>query len=185
MATWFDWTFTDLEDDRTTVRVEFMKGPGPESPDPRELTRKINMAPRAAVLRVKLFPEGHAKAGDPYKVTLEVAEGITPTFVRRFGWDRWLTAADAYARTKGQVTEPLAKAIGAAQGRRPGRRGHDGSFLPAIAARYVELRSQGSRAPVKAIADEHQVSRNTAAGWIKQARDKGLLPKARRAGKAG
>lgn len=59
--------------------------------------------------------------------------------------------------------------------KRPGRRGHHPDFLDAIANRYRELRAQGERAPVKQIAIERGVSRNTAAGWIRQARQRVLL----------
>lgn len=65
-------------------------------------------------------------------------------------------------------------------GSRPGRRGHEHAFYERIARRYVELRSQGERAPTKRIANEEFVSRDTAAGWIRRARELQLLPPGRK-----
>jgi hypothetical protein len=63
---------------------------------------------------------------------------------------------------------------------RPGRRGWEHEFYKRKAKRYMELRSEGERAPTKRIADEEFVSRHTAAGWVRRARELGYLQPGRR-----
>lgn len=87
-----------------------------------------------------------------------------------------LTRADEIIRG-GPVDVPserLAEAIRVGVGR-PGRRGHPAGFLENIARRYRDLRLLGERAPVATIVTEAGVSRNAAAGWIKRARERGLI----------
>lgn len=176
MPPWFDNTITahyQEADGTPVVRVLFCRGERP--PRHREM----------AVLEVRFYSPDSANNGVVREVRLIDRElgGLTPSFLQRFPWEKWLTAADAFARAKDIA--PMDAAIRATKGKRPGRRGHDDAFLPAVARRYVDLRCEGVRAPVRQIADEDQVSRNTAAGWVKQAREQGLLPPARRPGKAG
>jgi hypothetical protein len=137
------------------------------------------------------------------RVSLYLPEGITAATLRRFAWSRWLEVADAIARSGGDLGPPnwwgpepgtagakLLKAVFAQQGlrvnlrKRPGRKGHPREFYEEVAGRYLELRRRGERAPTKKIAEERQYSRNTVAGWVRKARQLGLLPPARR-GRAG
>jgi hypothetical protein len=175
MPEWFRSAYTSLVDP-STFRVVFL-----DEDDP---AKGHWAGSEAGELTIRLRADG-PEAGTPYEVTLRVKDGMTPSFLQRFPWGKWLTAADASSRSHGQDVEAATEALMSSQPKRPGRRGHDPAFLPAVARRYDELRRDGARSPVQTIADEHQVSRNTAAGWIKQARDKDLLPKARRPGKAG
>ena len=132
------------------------------------------------------YGSGDESAGDlPTSVTLELPSGITSSLLARFPWEKWLIAGDEFVRAGSiedrdagkRQTEAIASVVG-----RPGRRGHPPAFLEAIAGRYRQLRAEGDSAPVKRIAEERAVSRNTAAGWIKQARERGLLQKPRRRG---
>jgi hypothetical protein len=63
--------------------------------------------------------------------------------------------------------------------KRPGRRGHPPEFYEEIASHYRELYRAGDRQPTKSIATAENVSRGTAAGWVGEARRRGLLGKAR------
>lgn len=139
----------------------------------------------------------------PEQVSLYLAEGITPTSIRRFAWSRWLDVADAIARAEepekgahpswfesqpaaGSPGGKLKRAIHAEHGfkvnlrRRPGRKGHPPEFYQEIANRYQELRRSGVRSPTKTIAEQMRYSRDTVAGWVRRARELGLLTPARR-----
>ena len=63
--------------------------------------------------------------------------------------------------------------------RRPGRKGHPPSFYAEIAARYLQLRSEGSYNPVATIAKEWGYPRNTVSGWVRKARQQGHLARGR------
>lgn len=118
--------------------------------------------------------------------------------LQRFAWARWLTVADAAVRDL-QAPEtsphPLTDYFGAGVDleklrrnakrrqeapRRPGRRGHSDDFYRAVSERYRHFRWSGSTSPTKDLADAYGVTRNTAAGWVKVAREKKLLPLAHR-----
>jgi len=185
----FDLSLITLEDAGCTARVEFRRGTVDRFADARS-DRKIRALSEStevvAVLTIRHWPPDSQVEG-VREVRLEMTQGtITPSALRRFAWDRWITAADAYVRTGGadvlEVGEAL-QATATAQ-RRPGRRGHEPAFFSGIAARYLALRKDGVRNPVSRIAGEHCVNRNTAAGWVKQARRLGHLPPAR-PGRAG
>lgn len=133
----------------------------------------------AGVLTIS-YGSGVTSPGLPTTVQLELANGITPSFLARFSWVKWLTAADEFVRS-GTIEDPaasreLSAAMQSVVGR-PGRAGHVPGFVEAIAGRYRQIRAEGDPAPVKRIAEERSVSRNTAAGWLKQARARGLLHK--------
>lgn len=136
-----------------------------------------------------------------HEVSLSLIDGLTPTEIKRFAWSRWLTAADAVARTGGDITHPswrtvefgdpksvagmLTRGLDAENEiplprRRPGRKGHPEEFYEKVANRYQELRERGIRSPTATIAREMHYSRSTVAGWIKKARRLGKLPPARR-----
>lgn len=136
------------------------------------------------------------------EVSLRLSYGVTPTELRRFAWQRWLTVAQAFALAGGDPTHPswrsdvfadphtvvgqMTRAVYAEHGidvspsTRPGRRGHPNKLYEDIARRYTELRLQGVRSPTKQIAQEMGRSKDTVAGWIRQARALGLLPATRR-----
>ena len=63
--------------------------------------------------------------------------------------------------------------------RRPGRRGLPDTHYAGVAKEYMALREQGSLSPTADLAKSRNVSRNTAAGWVRVARERGFLPKAR------
>lgn len=183
MAWWFDFAVTALVDDGRAVRTEFRNGRRPSAGDsPQEARRLWRQGSSAGALTI-VYPPGGQDAGDlPTRVTLDLPTGITPSLLARFPWEKWLIAAQEYVRS-GSIEDDAASkrqsdAVGAVV-RRPGRRGHPPAFLEAIAGRYRQLRLEGDAAPVKHIAEERAVSRNTAAGWIKQARERGLLHKPR------
>lgn len=142
---------------------------------------------------------------DPKQVDLYLPGGVTPTEIRRFAWARWLDVADVIVRLPDSERDPswfqpeplagtaggkLKRAIYAEAGvkinmrGRPGRKGHPREFYEVIAKRYRELLEQGVRSPTKTIAQEYRYSRDTAAGWVRRARELGFLPPARK-GRAG
>ncbi|MBV8980397.1 MAG: helix-turn-helix domain-containing protein [Acidimicrobiia bacterium] len=191
----FDFTTTSLEGDGTIARIEFKRGKPPAKrprKTPKAQMDALNSGELVATLLVRFFadPDGPELAGVREVALSTTRETITPTLLHRLAWEHWLTAADAFARTGGADVEHLAKAIrlAAKAPGRPGRRGHDPNFLPSVAERYLQLRARAddasARAPVVAIAKEHNVARNTAAGWVKRCRELGYLPPAR-PGRAG
>jgi hypothetical protein len=133
-------------------------------------------------------------------VTITCQDGLTPSDLQRFPWATFLAIADASnrglhgdpnsveswhvsdvmrAQRQGQPLPKLPKVA-----KRPGRAGHPDSFYEAVAEQYRELRSRGVTNPTKTIADKRHVARDTAAGWVRVARERGYLPPARR-GRAG
>lgn len=179
MAWWFDFAVTALMEDGRTVQTDFRNGSRPsEGSSPEDARRLWEQGSSAGVLTVT-YPRGGLDARDlPRRVALDLPTGITPSLLSRFPWEKWLIAADELVRSgtieDEQAGSRQAEAVASVVGR-PGRRGHPPGFLEAIAGRYRQLRAEGESAPVKRIAEERAVSRNTAAGWIKQARDRGLL----------
>ena len=63
--------------------------------------------------------------------------------------------------------------------KRPGRAGRGDAFYAGIARDYMALRQEGSLKPTAELAKRLEVSRNTMAGWVRRARQRGLLPEAR------
>lgn len=59
--------------------------------------------------------------------------------------------------------------------RRPGRRGRSDEFYSTVAITYHLLSADGDRHPIETMATEGEWSRDTVAGWIKEARSRGLL----------
>jgi hypothetical protein len=134
-------------------------------------------------------------------VRLTDPEGLTATALQRFPWARWLTVADGALRTfsspYGQLDglrilaalehdERLERALSGERlrprpdpSRRPGRAGHPNRFYAEIARDYTALRQQGSLRPTADLAKQRRVSRDTMAGWVRRARERGLLPEAR------
>lgn len=136
--------------------------------------------------------------GRPATVQLSLPDGLTPSVLQRFPWARWLAVAESATRLPPSVAlhdlwdTPQSAQLDAAvdsaaagnrpprgSGGRPGRRGHPDPFYANIAARYVELRSQGSTNPTAQIARERHANRNTVAGWLRGARQRRYLPPAR------
>lgn len=118
--------------------------------------------------------------------------------LQRFAWARWLTVADAAVRdlrvpeasphplndyfSAGADLEKLHRNTRRRQEapRRPGRRGHSDDFYREVSEYYRHRRWAGSTSPTQDLANEYGVTRNTAAGWVKVARERKLLPLAHR-----
>lgn len=133
-------------------------------------------------------------AGQLVSVRLGNSQGLSPAVLRRFPWVRWLTVVDSYARAKRNSVSPeqhqklntdAMKELAGKRSRsvvapkRPGRAGHPDSFYKGIAERYLALRQEGCSKPTATLAKERHVSRNTSAGYVRVARERNFLPKAR------
>jgi len=134
-------------------------------------------------------------------VRLSEPKGLTASILQHFKWARWLAAADGALRGFGRPTsqldglrifaalehdKQLERALSgqrlhprASEPRRPGRGGHSDRFYAEIARDYTALRKTGSLKPTAELAQQRDVSRNTMAGWVRRARQRGLLPEAR------
>lgn len=183
VPTWFDFTHTELDEDGTAAVVRFYRGKAPSSRQKLPgVVDRLNRADHVATLTVRFYGTGGPEIGDTRSVALDFRVGaLTTSFLQRFPWEKWVTAADAFVRSGERTSLLLGEAVrvtAPARGR-PGRRGHHSTFLPTIAKEYRALRLSGEKAPVQLIAERYKVSRNTAAGWIKQARQKDLLPPGR------
>jgi hypothetical protein len=139
--------------------------------------------------------------GQVVSVQLADPRGITPATLQRFPWARWLTMADQAIRSYGSpgggldglrilaaldYDTNLERALDGDRLReptrnpkRPGRRGLPGTHYGGVAKEYMALRERGSLSPTADLAKSRGVSRNTAAGWVRVARERGFLPKAR------
>ena len=188
MTTWFDYSMPAVQG--RTFTVTFFRGHLPKRrPLSPSAMRKALTGERVGELSIRFAGTPDGDIGDVESVELKRRDGLTPSILQRFPWDHWITASDAYVRHGSTAAVGLAPATKATNALRetgrPGRKGHPPEFYERIARRYVDLRVSGDRHPVKTIADEEGQSRNTAAGWVKKARELGHLPKARRTGKAG
>ena len=147
-------------------------------------------------LRVEWDGEGRIVS-----VRLTDPEGLSATALQRFPWARWLTVADGALRTLGnpygqldglrifaalEHDHQLERALSGERprprpdpSRRPGRAGHPDKFYAGVARDYTALRQQGSLRPTADLAKQRGVSRNTMAGWVRRARERGMLPEAR------
>ena len=148
-------------------------------------------------LRVEWDGEGRIVS-----VRLTDPEGLSATALQRFPWARWLTVADGALRTLGNPygggldglrifaaldhDKRLERALSGERlrplsdpSRRPGRAGHPDKFYAGVARDYTALRQQGSLRPTADLAKQRGVSRNTMAGWVRRARERGMLPEAR------
>lgn len=121
--------------------------------------------------------------------------GLTGSELARFPWSRWVTAATHFRKAHlsmahdAAVLELADGALTAGlteqrQRRRPGRGGHPIEFYEVLAKQYSGLVATGVKNPVQALTDEaaargEHVSRDTVAGWVKRARQLGLLPPGR------
>jgi hypothetical protein len=123
-------------------------------------------------------------------VQISARSPLRPSELRRMAWSSWFEIADAALRlgraspaeveqANEALAEVILRSVGAQPTKRPGRRGNPKELYVNVARRYSELRRAGERAPIKVIAAEHYVSRNTAAGWIREARTRNLLPSPR------
>lgn len=175
---WSDPHFMHVTDDNVVVMTSY-KGPDGS----------------VSLLRVWFDPEDENRV---QSVRLSMPGRMTPTEIRRFPWSVWLEVADIMARDNSEFRRrvmfdspqelPTKEAVGAGnpssrvagQAQHPGRRGHPDSHYRRIAARYIALLKVGVRNPTATIATEEFVNRNTVAGWLRGARDRGYLPPARR-----
>jgi hypothetical protein len=128
----------------------------------------------------------------PIAVKISAPDGLRPSDLRRLPWDSWFWFARV---ARQEMTSDSDAAIHIVDARvafadqtpapkRPGRRGHTTAHYQEIAARYTQLLAEGVRSPTLRISRERHVSRDTAAGWVRGARDRGLLPPAK-PGRAG
>jgi len=127
-------------------------------------------------------------------------EGLSATKLQRLPWARWLRMADAAARafaanSQGQgegilawvkMTDDVEREFRGDRVRpttsnpkRPGRAAHPQDFYRTVASRYLAFCQDGSAKPTHDLAASRHVSRNTAAGWVRKARELGFIPKAR------
>ncbi|MDA8314742.1 MAG: hypothetical protein M0010_06145 [Actinomycetota bacterium] len=137
--------------------------------------------------------------------------GLIPSELQRLPWANLIARADAMARVwdrierapteaeqeriadevSGQL-DALNEALDEGRrppkppkiSRRPGRSGHPDEHYRAVATRYIQLRASGVTSPTLTIARERGYSRDTVAGWVREARSRGYLPPAR-PGRAG
>jgi hypothetical protein len=171
-----------------SVKVHLLRGPDFRQPSGGAPTKSV-------YLLVAFNREGNIES-----IALDRADGFSmdASTLRRFAWARWLTVADAALRDhqdpSGRETDALfapsadverfhRKRRQQSRGtevKRPGRRGHGEQHYQEVAKRYRELRLEGSISPTQDIAAERCVSRNTAAGWVRTARQRGFLAQARR-----
>lgn len=120
--------------------------------------------------------------------------GLTGSELARFPWSRWIGAATHFRKahlslaleqgTLNVVDGVLAAGLHEQRQRRPGRAGHGRDFYEVLAERYSALAAEGVRNPVQTLTDEaadrgEHISRDTVAGWVKRARELGLLPPGR------
>jgi hypothetical protein len=106
-----------------------------------------------------------------YSVTLTGYGADVRRTLSRFPLATWLAVADTVRRNLGSDED--ASLAHRPDRKRPGRAGHSDAFYGYVARRYLEL--AGDSAPTKALAAEYDVHRNTAAGWVRRAREKGFL----------
>ncbi len=122
-------------------------------------------------------------------------EGIEVGALRNIAWTLWERVAFTHAQFSVQFSEQnkkertlavdaLRRQLGTAEPGRPGRKGHHPHHYLNIAASYRDLVSQGEPHPIAKIALQRNVSRNTASGWVREARKRGYLPPGHQ-GKAG
>jgi len=129
------------------------------------------------------------------RVQLSLPDGLSPKDLSRFAWARWLGIADATRRLREEGSdippaledfrdwsEVVDLMLGSKRPRRrvthkgrPGRRGHPDSHYEDVAESYKEFLRLGKHNPTQEIARNSHVSRGTAAGWVRGARQRGYL----------
>ena len=170
-----------------TLRSFEFIGPSRCQPDPmvevggrgREVAVRLDMVhhwvPVTGRLRVaKLVVRYRATEAHAYSVTLAGDGSEVRRSLSRFPLTTWLVVADTVRRCYDTAARDASPAKGPDRGR-PGRAGHGDAFYRDVARRYRDLRGAGSAKPTLTIADEFGVPRNTAAGWIRRAREQGFL----------
>lgn len=147
---------------------------------------------QSATLIIRFVPDTRPPAVQ--EMTLELASGqsVIPSELKRFAWDRWITAAETihttpqppehpppmgwlgrslYANEVAEYQTALQAAVG-----HPGSRGRDDAHYQRIADIYRSLLADGERAPIKRLAEDLGVNRHTVSGWVKEARERKFLP---------
>lgn len=118
------------------------------------------------------------------KVQLEWADSLTASDLTRFPWTRAIDAARSSMRFSLGNAKALQQLVGAMDElaesgqapRRPGRRGRSPDFYRGVLARYLQLKEQGDRTPIKTLKEQWEAetgetwSRETIAGWVKKAK---------------
>jgi len=186
-------------DPDSTYKVSFQFGPGEPPPfghaRPIAVTVSGSEIGTGRSLRLTLDQDGQIVSAHLYD-----PEGLTASKLQRSPWARWLTAADAFIRAQRIESEDRGRGIIAlvkasdlldkaqrgkrirppvASPKRPGRKGNDAAFYQGVAEEYKAFCKQGSRRPTKDLADCRNVSRSTAAGWVRMARVREFLLPAR------
>lgn len=150
----------------------------------------------ATELQLQIDPE----SGRAEWIAIRSPHGLLPSEVGRLPWVNLFAMADAFVRAVGDESTKLdrdhmGKVVMATRdnrrppkhpkiAKRPGRAGHPDEHYAAVAKRYNELCMRGVTNPTTTIARERGYSRDTVAGWVREARNRGYLPPARR-GRAG
>lgn len=168
----------DTEAYPTRVKVKVYEDDGPEAEPVLVLVVHFNTG-RGVPLTVK-------------GVIVESPNPLTGSTLRRLPWDKYLRLADAairfrYAATIDSAREQSRRTKESAQelfGGKTGRKPLPDDHYRRIARRVLELRSEGVGQPVLVIAKEEKQNRNTVAGWVRKARQRGYLPPGR-PGRAG
>lgn len=122
----------------------------------------------------KLVVRYRATESDAYSVTLAPYGSEVRRSLSRFPLTTWLAVADTVRRTYDTGARDSSPVKGPDR-RRPGRGRHGDDFYRDVARRYRDLQRAGSAKPTQTIADEAGVPRNTAAGWVRGARERGFL----------
>jgi hypothetical protein len=151
---------------------------------------------RRLELTFQLTEDGRDVNPNPVAVSIRDPAGVLARDLNRYAWSKWLQVGWARARISwnhtaagarhsAAVTDRVRREVRGLPAVRPGRRGHDESHYAKVAERYKQLVIEdGARDPGAQIAKEYDKSRNTVAGWIRIARQRGLLPPAH-PGRAG
>lgn len=169
-----------LEDDTVRVRLHF-------NPPLKAWDQPETWTGNGADVTFKIRDEDGDVHPRPSDIKVMLKDGFNGTDMQRLPWSRMIRMAYANARlARGfsyEMRDELQAATSAASvdarvQQKPGRRGHPDSFYANIAAEYQEHLADGKHKPTALVAEAHGVSRNTAAGWIRNARNKGFLPPA-------
>ena len=170
-----------------TLRSYEFIGPSSYQPDPlaelgaggRRVAVRLHLVHdpvpgTAPVRRATLVARYWATASHSHSVTLAGCGSEVRRSLSRFPLSTWLAVADTVRRTYDTAARDSSPVKGPAR-RRPGRAGHGDAFYRDVALRYRDLQSAGSAKPTQTIAEERGVPRNTAAGWVRGARERGFL----------
>lgn len=172
-----------------TLRSYDFIGPSRFQPDPMagvggdgsEAAVRLDLAhhavPVSGPLRLaKLVVRFRSSESHACSVTLAPYGSDVRRSLSRFPLATWLAVADTVRRSYDTAARDGSPTKGPDRSR-PGRAGHGDAFYRDVARRYRDLQGADSAKPTQTIAEEAGVSRNTAAGWVRRAREQGFLPR--------